>query len=318
MREIGGYIELDTYALPMLHEGAIALNCGRNAFAYILKAKKIGRICIPRFLCASVRQTCDREGVSVRLYSIAENFLPVDDFHLEGDEWLYIVNYYGQVSNECIKGLRAKYQRIIVDNAQAYYQEPVDGVDTIYTCRKFFGVPDGAFAYTDKPLAAEIERDESFDRMRFLLGRYERSASEFYSEYVANNASFKGEPIKRMSRLTDNLLHAINYNSVKNRRTQNCCFLHEQFAKLNRLNLTIAEGAFMYPLYVEHATSIRQALQKQAIFIPTLWPDVFDVCQESELEFDLAKNILPLPVDQRYGKEEMATLVQHLWDALKP
>ena len=41
MREIGGYIELDTYRLPMLHEGALALNCGRNALAYLLKARGI-------------------------------------------------------------------------------------------------------------------------------------------------------------------------------------------------------------------------------------------------------------------------------------
>lgn len=39
MKEIGGYIELDTYMNPMLHDDGIKLNCGRNAFAYILKAK---------------------------------------------------------------------------------------------------------------------------------------------------------------------------------------------------------------------------------------------------------------------------------------
>ena len=41
MREIGGYIELDSYCLPMLHEGAVALNCGRNALAYLLRARQI-------------------------------------------------------------------------------------------------------------------------------------------------------------------------------------------------------------------------------------------------------------------------------------
>ena len=40
MKEIGGYIELDTYMNPMLHDDGIKLNCGRNAFAYILRAKK--------------------------------------------------------------------------------------------------------------------------------------------------------------------------------------------------------------------------------------------------------------------------------------
>lgn len=35
MKEIGGYIELDTYTGAMLHEKAIALNCGRGALEYL-------------------------------------------------------------------------------------------------------------------------------------------------------------------------------------------------------------------------------------------------------------------------------------------
>ena len=45
MKEIGGYIELDTYHLPMLHEGVIALNCGRNVLAYQLRAQGIKSSC---------------------------------------------------------------------------------------------------------------------------------------------------------------------------------------------------------------------------------------------------------------------------------
>lgn len=39
MKEIGGYIELDTYTGAMLHEKAIALNCGRGALEYLCEAK---------------------------------------------------------------------------------------------------------------------------------------------------------------------------------------------------------------------------------------------------------------------------------------
>ena len=41
MKEIGGYLELDTYSLQMLHDGAIALNSGRNCLAYLIKKKNI-------------------------------------------------------------------------------------------------------------------------------------------------------------------------------------------------------------------------------------------------------------------------------------
>lgn len=316
MREIGGFIELDNYYLPMLHENAIALNCGRNCLAYLIQSKKIKRISIPKFLCSSVSDICKKENVELSFYSINEDFFP-QNISLKDNEWLYIVNYYGQIDNETIKLLLKKYERIIVDNAQAYYQLPVDGVDTIYTCRKFFGVADGAFLYTNKELTKELVIDESFERMHYLLGRYERSASEFYSEYSNNNHLFANESIKEMSKLTRNLLHGIDYEFVKKRREENFDLLHNEFKGINKLNLVIPEGAFMYPLYLENGAELRKKLQENKIYVPTLWPDVFKYCSESELEYDLAKNILPLPIDQRYTKDDMLYMIGFIRKNLK-
>lgn len=311
MQEIGGYIELDTYHLPMLHEGAIALNCGRNALAYLLKARKIKKIAIPKFLCDSVQKVCERESVQVRYYSINKWFHPTE-IQLASDEWLYIVNFYGQLSNLILQKFVHRYQRVIIDNAQAYFQIPLPHVDTLYTCRKFFGVADGAFLYTDARADEDFETDQSFDRMRFLLGRFERTASEFYNEYAANNEMFEIEPIKKMSKLTDNLLRGIQYDFVKRRRTENFIFFHQAYSSINMVELTIPEGAFMYPLYIENGMEIRRKLQEKKIYIPTLWPDVFKVCDKSELEWDMAANILPLPVDQRYDQNTIAKIIKIL------
>ena len=316
MKEIGGYIELDKYKLPMLHEGAVALNCGRNALAYLLRAKKIRRIQIPKFLCASVREVCKKENVEIKYYSITKEFLP-DRIDLTDEEWLYIVNYYGQLDNEKIRFLVDTYKRVIVDNAQAYFQMPVAGVDTLYTCRKFFGVADGAFLYSDQKLSQKLQIDESFDRMRFLLGRFERTASEFYSEYAANNALFINEPIKRMSKLTENLLRAIDYKEVEERRTKNFLFLDKELVGFNKLKLNVPQGAFMYPLYIENGAQIRKCLQEKKIYVPTLWPDVFNCCEELELEYDMAKNILPLPCDQRYNIEDMQYMIGEIFKCMK-
>lgn len=309
MKEIGGYIEFEKNHMPMLHEGAVALNCGRNALWYLCRAKHIRKLAIPKFLCSSVSNVCQKAAVEYRHYSIGLDFLP-KNLELKRDEWLYLVNYYGQVSNEAIETLKKKYGKLIVDNAQAYFQMPVYGVDTLYTCRKYFGVPDGAFLYTDVLLAEELPFDESYERMRFLLGRFERTASEFYSEYVANNHLFAEEPIKRMSKLTDNLLRGVDYEFVRNRRTDNFNALHEALKARNRLKLVIPEGTFMYPFYIEKGAELRKRLQKEKIYIPTLWPAVYDVCSEDELEYDMARNILPLPVDQRYGVDEIEYLVK--------
>ena len=307
MREIGGYIELDNYQLPMLHENGIALNCGRNALAYLFISKSIKKIKLPYFICDSVIGVCGREGVEISYYHIRMDFRPHEDLEINENEWLYLVNYYGQMSNEEILAYVSKYKRVIVDQAQDYFANPIPNVDSLYTCRKWFGVADGAFLYSDSRIDREIPLDESFDRMRFLLGRYERSANEFYAEYSENNSLFAIEPIKRMSRLTKNLLHGIDYKVVKQKRLENFKYLHENLACVNKLKLKT--GTFMYPLMIENGVTIRKKLQQEKIYIPMLWPSVLKMAPPDSLEYEMAEDILPLPIDQRYGLEDMEYMI---------
>lgn len=65
----------------------------------------------------------------------------------------------------------------------------------------------------------------------------------------------------------------------------------------------------MYPLYLDNGFELRKKLQELKLFIPTLWPAVFNLCSEDELEYDMAMNILPIPVDQRYQVEDMEYIV---------
>lgn len=314
MKEIGGYIELDTYHLPMLHEGAIALNCGRNCLAYLFKSREIKKIKVPYFICNSIVDVCSREGVEKSFYHIGLDFRPESDLELSDDEWLYLVNFYGQLDNDEIQRYVEKYRRVIVDQANGYFEKPLYDVDTFYTCRKWFGVADGAFLYTDAMLEEKFPRDESFDRMHFLLGRYERTAGEFYSEYNANNNFFATEPIKRMSMLTDNLLHGIDYESVETKRRENFKYLHNRLGGINKLK--VKPAIFMYPLMVENGALIRKMLQAKKIYIPTLWPTVFEVAKPEDTEYKMAENILPLPIDQRYGIEDMEYMVNCLLECI--
>lgn len=311
MKEIGGYIEFERYHKELLHEEAIALNCGRNCLAYILLARNISRIWLPKFLCESVKNVCDKADVQVREYSINQDFMPILDDN--ENDWVYIVNYYGQLSNSVIESLVEKYKdKVILDYAQSYFQMPIKGVDTIYTCRKYFGVTDGAFLYTNLHINLQLPIDESFCRVNFLMGRLERTAQEFYGQYKDNNEMFKNEPIKRMSKLTDNFLRGIDYDEVKRIRNENFLYLHRELANRNLLNINMPDGPFMYPLYIESGAEIRRKLCEQRIYIPILWPNVLNECNETEFEYQMSSNLLPLPVDQRYSISDM----QYIRDTL--
>ena len=316
MKEYGGYIEFESFHGPMLHEDALALNCGRGALEYLCEAKQIEKLYLPYFVCSSVPNLCKRIGVDYSFYRIDEEFEPLFDMQLGNHEWLYIVNFYGQLDNDYLLNLKEKFENVIIDNAQSYFQMPVEGTYTIYTCRKFFGVSDGAILYTDKFVDRELERDESFDRMHFLLGRYERTANEFYQEYVANNKLFATEGVKRMSYLTENLLRGIDYDQVAKIRQDNFECLHKELGCLNGLELKSVYGAFMYPFLIENGAQIRKKLQAQKIYIPTLWPNVLEECTACTLEYRYAADILPIPVDQRYGEKDMQYLVEVIKECL--
>ena len=103
----------------------------------------------------------------------------------------------------------------------------------------------------------------------------------------------------------------MDYGAAERRRRENFRFLHERLGASNALRLQ-ETGTYMYPYYAENGAALREALQKEGFYIPTLWPAVFALCEKGEQEYRLAENVLPLPIDQRYGAEEMEVLVSRL------
>lgn len=312
MKEIGGYFELDEFISNEYYTDLISLNNGRNALLYILKAKKIRKLYIPYFLCDSIRDMLIKYGYEFEEYNIDYDFMPIFNKKLLEDEYIDIVNYYGQITSEKIINLKQKYKNIILDNTHAFFQKPVENIDTIYSCRKFFGVPDGSYLSTDTIINENLEIDISKERMIHILGRYEGKASEYYKFYSQNDESYSKEELKYMSKLTHNILGAINYEKVRKVRNRNFSFLKNELGKFNKLKLIVPDGAFCYPLYVKDGSYSRKMLAKEKIYIPTLWPNVLNDMSKNTLEYQYVSNILPIPCDQRYNIEDMTKIIDNL------
>lgn len=303
--EIGGYFEFENLIHKEYYPELIALNTARNAVAYLIKTKGIKKLFIPTFLCDSIYKVCEREGCAYDYYEVGEDFQPIFCKKLDDNEWVYIVNYYGQVLNE--RDLKEKYIRIIFDNVQAFFQKPIEGIDTIYSCRKFFGVPDGSYLSTDRRI--EVEQDISKDRMNHILGRYECTASEYYNSYVENEETYYDLPIRGMSKLTHNIMGAIDYETVKRRREENFEYLYDGLHHKNGIEIHKVEGPFSYPFYTKNGLDIKKRLAKKGIFIASLWPTSFEF---GGLAKEYSENILPLPCDQRYSLKDMQIVLDEL------
>ncbi len=317
MKEIGGYLELEDFKGEEYYPpDAVAVNNARNGLLYLIKVRNIRKLYIPFYLCDSVSGLCEREECPCDFYPIHEDFTPAFEYCLQEGEYLYVVNYFGRLDDVKILALKAQYKNVILDNVQSFFHQPLNGIDTIYSCRKFFGVPDGGYVVTDARLPEELPVDVSKDRMRHVLGRYEGiSASDFYIDFKANDYSFKALELRKMSRLTHNLLKAIDYETVRRRREENYTFLADNLKAVNRLPDIRPIGPYMYPFYCQNGMEVKKMLVSRKIYVPTLWPNVLEC--NCPLERDYAENILPLPCDQRYDVNDMLYMVNEILKCIR-
>lgn len=102
-----------------------------------------------------------------------------------------------------------------MDHTHAFFQKPLKGIDTLYSCRKFWGVSDGAYLSTDTSLTENKTVDYSAERMKHILGRYEHNAGTYYKDMLENAAKYDGMELRQMSKLTQNLLKAVDYDRAK-------------------------------------------------------------------------------------------------------
>ena len=307
MKEIGGYFGLENNPeLEEYHKEALGFNLARSALEFILLHRKPAKLYVSDFSCYTVKEACKKAGVQMVLYDLDSGFFP-ESIELHEGEYIYITNYFGQLSNADISALKSRYKNIIVDNVQAFFRMPVDGVDTIYSCRKYFGVPDGAYLYTcNERLISEYSRlgyPETESCLTHIVGRINSTATQYYSVSKKHDEELDSAPVARMSLSTQLMMSNINYKYAAQRRTDNFRILHSRLGRYNKLTPKDNAGLFFYPLYIDNGCKLRTYLNSVKIYTPMLWPELKDSGNERTAE--LVNNIVYLPIDQRYGDAEM-------------
>lgn len=311
MEPIGGYFSLELPQREEYHKNAIRLNTGRNCLEYILRARGYKKVYIPYYTCDVVLEPFKKLGIPYEYYHIDIHFEICDRFTLKGGEALLYTNYYG-LKQRYVEQLAAEVgNRLIVDNTQAFYAKPIEGIDTFYTCRKFFGVPDGAYLYTEKKLNEDLEQDLSFDRMTSLTKRIDVGAEAGYADFREISHRLVGQPIKLMSNLTQRLMQGIDYKTIAKKRRENFQTLHDVFGKKNNLELNLEEDSvpMVYPFF-SSVEGLREKLIENKIFVARYWPNVMDWTTKDDIEYLLAYQMQPLPIDQRYGMDDMKKIIE--------
>ena len=311
--EIGSFIELQFEKGKEYFKGEkdiARLNTGRAAIYHTYRVLGCKAIWLPIYQCDTVREFLIKKNVSIKYYHIDADFNPIDLKQESGDAVL-LVNYYGIMSYARMKVLASKYQNVIIDNSQAFFCKPIDTCMNVYSCRKFVGAPDGAYVigknahlYVD-----EYEQGYSSDTSLFLLQRIEYGCEgRAYQSRSINENRVNTEDILKMSKLTQTILDGTDYELIKQKRIENfriACDLFNDINKINPLKYFDQDTVPMvYPLVVED-DGLLDRLQSAKHFQGHWWSYLLSETRESDFENWLSRYIIPITIDQRYGKEEL-------------
>ncbi len=313
-KEIGGYYELERYGATAYHSGALALNTGRNALRYAIRALGIKAIHAPHYTCPVVWDVLRQENCKVTFYDITEALVPAACF--PKGAFVLVNNWFG-VCDENIAALAAQYERLMIDNAQSFYS-PAVGLASFYSPRKFFGLPDGGLLVSRHRLTEKLEKDISYERTTHLLKRHDLGANAGYPDFTLNERMLSALPMMEMSNLTLALMENINYKRARQSRLANAQYLHKELSALNELSLNLGDAScpMVYPLLIGRP-GLRKKLIAAHIYVAQYWD--FSGCGVPEHSFSayLSEYLLPLPVDQRYGIDDMQRVVRAVKETLR-
>lgn len=317
-KEYGGYLPMELPLRQELYTGAdvMALNSGRYAIVMAAKIGGFTKVYIPLYMCRSVADALERYDISHEFYHIDEEFMPVN-LRIGDREAILYANYFGINSYQRNVSVYKKYGNVIFDNTQAFYACPVSDAYNVYSCRKFIGVPDGAYLIHKGIGNADtgMETDISCFRAAFLLKSIELGTNAVYGDNLHNEKALEDVGIKAMSMLTKRILQSADYEEIAGKRSANFNELHTALGKLNRLDLShYKEIPMVYPLLTDRVD--RGCLVDNKIYVPQWWKWILQHSPNAWERY-LAEHLLPLPVDQRYGGEDMQQIVDIIMKVMK-
>ncbi len=316
--EIGSFLELQLPKGKEWYKGdknIARLNTGRAALWHAFRCTDAKTIWLPWYQCDSVPKFFKSKGVAVKYYHIDKDFNPID-LSASEDEAVILVNYYGVMSHERMLSLSRLYPKAIIDNCQAFFCKPVEGAMNVYSCRKFVGVPDGAYVIG---AGAENHVDEypqcySSDTSVFLLKRIEYGCEgKGYESRMLNERRIDSEDCMRMSKLTWYIMDGTDYGYIAQKRRENFEYAESILGDINKIDAMRYYDAetvpMVYPLVVED-DSLLQRLLEAKHFQGHWWSYLLDIVPDGTFEHWLSRYVIPVTIDQRYGKAEMDFLAK--------
>lgn len=319
VRPIGGFFEIEIGSRQArgYHENAIALSTGRACINLILEHTKPSRCYLPYYSCDAAFEPFEIRGIDFEFYGIDKNFDPIALPDLGANEYFFYINYFG-IKQKTVARLIHRYSsKLIIDDTHNFFHHGYSGLWSFTSARKHFGVPDGAYLYAPSEIAVDYERFTKIS-LEHSVQRYLGLFPAAYKSYVSYEKTLNSE-INRISIFSEKLLSEVDYESAERARQSNFQFYDDILSEFNTLSFDHSDQdiPFCYPfLPVEFID--KSAFHRNNYYIPSYWEDVIERGPAGfEVDFLISRNLFPLPVDHRYGPDDLRPLIAFLIEKVR-
>lgn len=216
----------------------------------------------------------------------------------------------------------------IEDRTQSMYSgwQPSEADYHVGSIRKWHGVPDGAYLLSrvgriegkpteyDRPLE-EAMVEASMRKYRYMI-EDKGEKHDFLDQYgKAKEILDSREKAYSISPVSQSLQSHLNISAMAERRRENYRALLESTCWTEDIHPTLSveptnETPLYFSLWVDDRASLQKYLAGHSIYAPIIWPKP-EVCPifSDDIE-NLYSHMLCIPIDQRYGSEEMNYITQ--------
>ena len=228
-----------------------------------------------------------------------------------------------------LKMLKEKGCVLIEDITQCIYtKQKVDIFDYIVgSYRKWFKTPDGGFIESNQLDNIKVPESENENFVRkqidamYLRNKYFETNDEVIKtisirlnkEAVSSIGNMIG--FHKMSNLSIAIMEKENNEINITKRHTNYKYLYHNLRQTENIKFAcknineVTTAPLYFPIYATNRTFIQKILAENHIYAPVLWPiNTEEVLINNNIKY-IYQHILMLPIDQRYGIEEMNRII---------
>jgi dTDP-4-amino-4,6-dideoxygalactose transaminase len=247
-------------------------------------------------------------------------------------EAVYLHFFNGEISEtydfDLLTRLKKKYNFLIIEDTthSLFSNKRCVGDYCICSLRKWFPIPDGGVLYSPRNLS-KIEvpllvNDWWEDRLQAMFQKADYFQGntgikpEFRRRFLACEEKLDNQTIPyKMSEKSLNLLKKYDVCTMIKKRLENSKLLEQYISRCPTLQPVAMVGNSQVPLFftvlVADRDNLRLRLTQKGIYCAVHWP-LYEELRHIEEAVFCNRHELSIPIDQRYGKDEMHYIIQTL------